>query len=93
MGPKFYARVSNRRGSQGAATNGGEAERVDLDTEGGDVLLLELASEMALDEGGLRKSAASMAQSRARFTFPVPPSPTRTSLKVGFCCCSAMVFE
>ena len=31
-----------------------EVERVDLDTEGGDVLLLELASQVTLDEGGLR---------------------------------------
>jgi hypothetical protein len=35
------------------ATYGAEAERVDLDTEGGHVLLLELASQVALDEGGL----------------------------------------
>ena len=30
-----------------------KAERVDFDTECGDVLLLELARQMALDEGGL----------------------------------------
>ena len=30
-----------------------ELERVDLDAEGGDVLLLELAGQVALDEGGL----------------------------------------
>jgi hypothetical protein len=35
------------------ATYGGEAERVNLDTEGGHVLLLELTSQVALDEGGL----------------------------------------
>lgn len=35
-------------------TNGGEAERVDFDTEGGHILLLELAGQMTLDEGGLR---------------------------------------
>lgn len=34
---------------------GGEAERVDLDAQRGDVLLLELAREMALDEGGLSR--------------------------------------
>ena len=34
-------------------TYSGEAEWVDFDTERGDVLLLELACEMALDEGGL----------------------------------------
>lgn len=28
---------------------------MDLDTEGGDVLLLEFTSKMALDEGGLLK--------------------------------------
>jgi len=38
---------------------GGEGERVDFDTEGGDVLLLELARQMALDEGGLRDEAMS----------------------------------
>lgn len=32
---------------------GGEVQRVDLDTESGDVLLLELTSQVALDEGGL----------------------------------------
>lgn len=31
----------------------GEAERVNLDTESGNVLLLELSSQMTLDEGGL----------------------------------------
>jgi hypothetical protein len=30
-----------------------EAERVDLDTESSDVLLLELSRQVALDEGGL----------------------------------------
>jgi len=32
---------------------GVEDHRVHLDTEGGDVLLLELTGEMSLDEGGL----------------------------------------
>jgi hypothetical protein len=32
---------------------GREAERVDLDTESSDVLLLELTSQVTLDEGGL----------------------------------------
>ena len=32
---------------------GGEVQRVDLDTESGNVLLLELTSQVALDEGGL----------------------------------------
>jgi hypothetical protein len=34
---------------------GGEAKRVNLDSESGDVLLLKLASQMALDEGGLER--------------------------------------
>jgi len=34
-------------------TYGVEKERVDLDTESGDVLLLEFTSQVALDEGGL----------------------------------------
>lgn len=34
-------------------TYGAEAERVDLDTESGDVLLLEFTSQVTLDEGGL----------------------------------------
>ena len=32
----------------------GEAQRVNLDTEGGHVLLLELTSQVALDKGGLQ---------------------------------------
>jgi hypothetical protein len=35
---------------------GGEAERVDLDSQCGHVLLLELARQMALDEGGLERA-------------------------------------
>jgi hypothetical protein len=31
----------------------GELERVDFDTERGDVLLLELSGQVTLDEGGL----------------------------------------
>lgn len=34
-------------------TYGGEAKRVNLDTEGGHVLLLELSSQVTLDKGGL----------------------------------------
>lgn len=34
-------------------TNGGEAERVNFDTEGGHILLLELAGQVTLHEGGL----------------------------------------
>ena len=76
---------------------GVELERVHLDTEGGDVLLLELTSQVTLDEGGLWQTwsvfalwkyflhhgVSSWAASRKFLTLPVPPSPTRTSLKVG----------
>ena len=40
-------------GWQRQITYGGEAERVHLDTERRNVLLLELARQMALDEGRL----------------------------------------
>jgi len=102
---------------------------VNLDTERGHVLLLELASQVALDEGGLdtapnwsacnelrrhtqprqgeREGGAEQAAAGAGdvrdgsdlganaassdaargegggLTLPVPPSPTRTNLKVG----------
>ena len=44
-----------RNGQSGVAGGayGVESERVHFDTESGDVLLLELASQVALDEGGL----------------------------------------
>ena len=42
-----------KRGSRRGITYGGEGKRVNLDTEGGNVLLLELTSQVALDEGGL----------------------------------------
>ena len=38
---------------EGGYAYGGETERVDLDTERGNVLLLELTSQVTLDEGGL----------------------------------------
>lgn len=38
---------------KGALSYCGETQRVNIDTEGGNVLLLELARQMALDEGGL----------------------------------------
>ena len=47
-------RVRAGRFVEGGNAYGREAERVDLDTESGDVLLLELTSQVALDEGGLR---------------------------------------
>lgn len=34
-------------------THGGEAERVNVDSKSGNVLLLEFASQVALDKGGL----------------------------------------
>lgn len=37
----------------GVIAYGVEVEGVHLDTEGGDVLLLEFTSQVALDEGGL----------------------------------------
>jgi hypothetical protein len=37
----------------GGYAYGREAERVDLNTESSDVLLLELTSQVTLDEGGL----------------------------------------
>jgi len=39
-----------------AETYGGEGKRVDFDTEGCNVLLLELSSQVTLDEGGLVKT-------------------------------------
>jgi hypothetical protein len=43
----------SKRGSAGYMTYGVEAERVNLDTKGGDVLLLEFTSQVTLDESGL----------------------------------------
>lgn len=37
----------------GGVSYGGEGKRVHLDTKGGNVLLLEFTSQVALDEGGL----------------------------------------
>lgn len=50
----FLSSVWRRRArGRGGITYGGEGERVDLDTERGNVLLLEFSRQMALDEGGL----------------------------------------
>ena len=46
------AALSSRSASW-VCTYGGESERVDLNSQGGNVLLLELTGQMALDEGGL----------------------------------------
>jgi hypothetical protein len=73
---------------------------VNLDTKRGNVLLLEFASQMSLDESSLEevsmsllvaewssKATTSFAQPQQwcedHLTLPVPPSPTKTSLKVG----------
>ena len=42
-----------KRGLWRGIAYGVEVERVHLDTQGGDVLLLEFTSQVALDEGGL----------------------------------------
>jgi hypothetical protein len=102
------------RAMEGRVTYGGETEWVHLDTEGRNVLLLELAGQMTLDKGrlwGRFVSIGAIAGIMALFirrsggahrppdsakrdvrvhTFPVPPSPTSTSLKVGVAA-SAMV--
>ena len=67
---------------------GAKPKRMDFNTQGGNVLLLELSSQMTLDESGLisRSASDSTGQNgfrRASRTLPVPPSPTNTSLKVG----------
>lgn len=43
----------NNNSDKKERTYGGESDGVNLDTESGKVLLLELAGQMALDEGGL----------------------------------------
>lgn len=40
-----------------SAKVGGEGQRVDLDTEGGDVLLFEFTSQVAFDKGGLASTS------------------------------------
>jgi hypothetical protein len=40
----------------------------------------------------VRRNRASERRVRYQLAFPVPPSPTKTSLKVGICC-SAMLLE
>lgn len=47
-----YSLEPNRYRALGGAY-GSEAKRVDLDTEGGNVLLLEFTGQVTLDEGGL----------------------------------------
>jgi hypothetical protein len=42
-----------RTARSAGATYGGETEGVNLNTQGGHVLLLEFTSQVALDEGGL----------------------------------------
>ncbi len=45
--------VSYRGDRRIGCTYGGESERMDLNTKSGNVLLLELTSQVALDEGSL----------------------------------------
>jgi hypothetical protein len=45
--------VRDVRSEVGQGTYGGEAERVNFDAESSNVLLLELACQMSLDEGSL----------------------------------------
>lgn len=58
---------------------------MDLDTQRGNVFLLEFTSQMTLDECSLLQACQNvlMIGIETVITFPVPPSPTRTSLKVG----------
>lgn len=46
-------RARVRSGARRGIAYGGEGKRVHLDTKGGNVLLLEFTSQVALDEGGL----------------------------------------
>jgi hypothetical protein len=46
------AHQGNKKGR--LVTHGGEAKRVDVDTEGSNVLLFEFTSQVTLDKGGLR---------------------------------------
>lgn len=56
----FFATSVGRMARIGHRTTyGGESERVDFDTERRNVLLLELSSQVALDEGGLGAGAVS----------------------------------
>jgi hypothetical protein len=62
-------------GSVERATYGAEAERVDLDTQGGHVLLLEFTGQVALDEGGLQSDNVSMGRTcSSRCTLATPQS-------------------
>jgi hypothetical protein len=52
-------------------THRGEAKRVNLDTEGGHVLLLKFTSQVSLDEGSLSRSNPSLAgRSTSRLISP-----------------------
>jgi hypothetical protein len=61
MGPRFchvYQYAVLQR--EGRITYCGEAERVDLNSERRNILLLELSGQMALDEGRLRHVVVSI---------------------------------
>lgn len=74
IGPKFYSGVREMRKWQTPkvrckTTYGGEAKGVDLNTQRGHVLLLELASQVALDEGGLNQVSHRYNQ----YIYPLKP--------------------
>lgn len=70
-------------------TYGGEAKRVNLDTEGGHVLLLKLSSQVTLDKGGLSlihvsREAASFGREKVgRYVGGGRCSPKRRGSEVG----------
>lgn len=49
-------------GRSSERTYGGEAEGMNLDTEGGHVLLFEFTRQVALDKGGLKRALSSARQ-------------------------------
>jgi len=55
MLPKFYKNYEFRvaGSNRWEITYCAESKRVDFDTKGSDILLLELSSQVTLDEGGL----------------------------------------
>jgi hypothetical protein len=79
--------VAELVGGRMEETNRGKAKGMDFNAEGGDVLLFEFTCKMTLDERSLhRTNVISLPYIKTAYrclTFPVPPSPTRTSLKVG----------
>jgi len=72
-----------------------------FNTKSSDVFLLKLTGKMSLDKSCLfppqlvsfTKTRLKSKGKKIRDTFPVPPSPTRTSLKVGIMVLSSMLFS